>query len=221
MPILGAVVTVVDPPPNPNAQKTATTDFGGRFTISDLTFTGFSLMASSAGYVSSSRGISLTANQAVSTADFVLSSLPGLSFDGLSGNGSAFKTYTQGGFTVSGTVGDWVVSTTYGRPAPFIQFFTPFGPTTSAEISVTAGGEPFTFSSVDLYSSVTQIPYEISGFLNGSLMFRLTATQGNTFGNFATVTNRTPDARIDTLFVRLTNPAARNPVGLDNIRVSR
>jgi hypothetical protein len=222
MPILGAVVSVIDPPPNPNALKSATTDFAGRYTLSGLKFAGFSLAVSSPGYIGSSRGISLTTDAATATADFVLSPLPGVSFDGLrtNTNGSAFGTYTEAGFTVSPTVGDWIVITTYGRPAPFVEFFTPFGPNTSSEISVTANGRAFTFRSVDLYSSVTPTPYEISGFLNGTLVFRLAATQGNTFGNFATVPNPSSDARIDTLFVRLSNPVTRNPMGLDNIRVA-
>ena len=116
-----------------------------------------------------------------------------------------------------------MVSTTYGRPAPFIQFFSPSGPTTSAEIRVTANGSAFKFSSIDLYSSITPIPFEISGFRNGTLVFRLTGTQGNTFGNFATIPTQTPDALVDTLFVRLSNPlvpCCPNPMGLDNIRVS-
>jgi hypothetical protein len=221
-PVLGAVVAVVDPAPNPNAQKTATTNFAGRYTISGLAFSGFSLSANAPGFIGSSRGVSLTTETATTTADFVLSPLPGISFDGLKTDGSAFRTYTEGRFTVSSTVGDWMVKTTYGRPAPFIEFFSPSGPATSAEVQVTANGSTFRFSSVDLYSSITSIPFEISGFRSGTLAFRLSGTQGNTFGNFATISNHDPDAPIDTLFVRLSNPAAccPNPVGLDNIRVS-
>ncbi len=48
------------------------------------------------------------------------------------------------------------------------------------------------------------------------------STQPNTFGNFATVSNPNADAQIDTLVIRLLNPAAAccpNPTGLDNIVV--
>ena len=52
------------------------------------------------------------------------------------------------------------------------------------------------------------------------MLFRLTATQGNTFGNLATIPNPAAAQRVDILFVRLSNPATPNPMGLDNIRVS-
>jgi hypothetical protein len=41
---------------------------------------------------------------------------------------------------------------------------------------VTANGSAFKFNSVDLYSSITPIPFEISGFRNGGLVFRLSGT---------------------------------------------
>jgi len=46
-----------------------------------------------------------------------------------------------------------------------------------AEVSVIDRGAAFKFSSIDLCSSVTPIPFEISGFRNGTLVFRF-GTQG-------------------------------------------
>jgi hypothetical protein len=125
--------------------------------------------------------------------------------------------------TVTATTSNWTVSTTYGRPAPFVQFVSPAGTTTSGELLVSAAGATFTFQSVDLYSSTTPIPYVITGIANSAAVLTIQGTQGNTFGNFATITNPQPAARLDALLIRLTNPSApccANPMGLDNIAVA-
>jgi hypothetical protein len=122
------------------------------------------------------------------------------------------------------TAASWQASTTYGHPAPFVQFLSPGGTTTTGEIRVTAAGASFAFVSVDVYSSTTKIPYEINGLAGGTPVFTISAVQNNTFGNFATIGNPSAAIAIDTLRIRLTNPAApccSNPVGLDNIRVIR
>jgi hypothetical protein len=89
---------------------------------------------------------------------------------------------------------------------------------------VTSSGSTFRFESVDVYSSVTAIPHEIIGLRNGAPVFSVTGTVPNTFGNFATITNPNLTAVIDTLLIRLSNPATpccSNPVGLDNIVLVR
>jgi hypothetical protein len=96
------------------------------------------------------------------------------------------------------------------------------GATTTGEIRVTAASGKFAFQSVDVYSSTTPIPYVITGIANSVTVFTLQSTQPNTFGNFATISNPTADAQIDTLVIQLSNPAAAccpNPTGLDNIAV--
>jgi len=116
-----------------------------------------------------------------------------------------------------------VVGTTYGNPAPYIRFQGTGAANTLGEVAVTAGGQSFTFQSVDLYSSVTQIPYEITGIANAATVFTLQGAVPNTFGRFATVSNSSANVKIDTLVIRLTNPAipthpsASNPMGLDNL----
>lgn len=147
-----------------------------------------------------------------------------IGFDGLSGNenGSSFSTYTESGFTVQPVSGDWLVRTMYGNPSPFIFFSsTQEQQPLSAGISVTNGGSAFQFSSVDLYSSMTTIPYTFSGFLNSMVVFTETGTVPNTFGGFATVLNQYSSSFIDALEITLVNPAGwccgSNPVGLDNV----
>jgi hypothetical protein len=132
----------------------------------------------------------------------------------------AVSSYQESGFTVSVLSGNWSVRTDYGNPAPFIEFAAEAGTTVTGEIRVTASGAPFRFASVDLYSSTTAIPYQITGLRNSTSVFVLADTAPQTFGNFRVVGNPNAAAVIDALSIVLTNPAApccRNPTGLDNI----
>jgi hypothetical protein len=98
------------------------------------------------------------------------------------------------------------------------------GSTTIGQVALTVAGGTFAFTSLDVYSSTTRIPYEISGSANRVALFTIANVQGNTYGQFATVVNPQPSAAIDTLTIRLTNAAApccSNPMGLDEIRVIR
>jgi hypothetical protein len=149
-----------------------------------------------------------------------------LDFEGVVGdNGSPFESYTQSGFTVSSLSGRWVIIRTYGNPAPSIQFFGSAQAAVSASVRVIAmAGAPFRFSSVDLYSSITPIPYVFTGLRNSTVVFTVSGTVPNTFGAFAKVPNADADSLIDTLEIALTNPAtpccSGNPMGLDNIVVT-
>ena len=146
----------------------------------------------------------------------------GFDFDDACAEGAPVTTYTRCGFTVTAATPNWTAWTHYGRPAPFIAFLSAAGATTTGEIRVTAAAGKFTFQSVDVYSSTTPIPYVIVGVANSATVFSLQSTQGNTFGNFATISNPNAGAQIDTLVIRLSNPAApccENPTGLDNIVV--
>jgi hypothetical protein len=153
--------------------------------------------------------------------------ITGIGFGGVGDHGSGLGTYMESGFTVDALSGRWTVSRTYGRPLPFIQFLRGAGePTSSGQIRVTAAGALFRFTSADLYSSVTPIPYVITGLLNSATVFTLTGTVPNTFGGFATVSAATGHLPIDTLLITIDNPATpscptcSNPVGVDNIAVS-
>jgi hypothetical protein len=151
-----------------------------------------------------------------------------IDFNGLVGNNNCgngftgcapFTSYTESGFTVAPLSGNWLVGDRFGNPPPFIVFTNP--PSTTASIAVTDAGAPFSFSSIDLYSSITPIPYTFTGLLNGNMVFTTSGTVPNTFGNFASVSNSHGTDVIDTLQVTLSNPPGLpNPVGLDNIVVS-
>ncbi len=138
-------------------------------------------------------------------------------------NAAAFTTYTESGFTVSAISGSWESNVDFGNPAPFIWFNREADdPETTAQIEITQGGLPFAFTSADLYSSLTTIPFVFSGFFNLNPVFTITGTVPNTFGNFETV-KVASEQLIDTLLITLSNPATPccpNPVGIDNIVVN-
>jgi hypothetical protein len=170
-------------------------------------------------------GGSSASNEVVLTV--TASSSFNLGFSGLAGmaNGAPVSSYTESGFTVTTTAEEWSATTTYGNPAPFTQFLRQANEASlTGELTVTSGGALFRFTRVDVYSSVTPIPVELVGLRNGVAVFTVSGTVPNTFGNFATVSNPQPTAIIDTLRIRVTNPATAccsNPVGVDNIGLVR
>jgi hypothetical protein len=152
-----------------------------------------------------------------------------ITFTGTGPANAGISTHAESGFTVQFRSGTWEVWTVYGNPAPFPIFRAPGGTSGVGQVVVTAGGAPFAFRSVDLYSSVTPIPYVIIGTRAGTKTFELGDTLpaagvvGNTFGAFRTVTGSTVGL-VDSLTVMLTNPAPAccdNPMGLDNIVLGR
>jgi hypothetical protein len=145
-------------------------------------------------------------------------------FSALRENKAAFTTHVESGFTVSAVAGDWMAITTYGNPQPFVEFYAPAGTTGTGEIRITAGGAPFWLNSVDFYSSTTKIPYVIEGFFNSEQVFSVVDVIGNTFGAFARQSNPNASTVVDEVRIRLSNPSApccTNPMGLDNIVLSR
>ena len=161
----------------------------------------------------------ISANTA--TSQVTPASMAKIAFNSLSSNGARFNTYAESGFKVSAVSGSWEVMASYGNPAPAIIFKRSANePTTTGVVEITRGGSAFSFQSVDLYSSMTPIPYAINGYRNSKLIFSLSKTVPNTFGNFATVRNPETAETIDRLTISLSNPATeccQNPVGLDNI----
>jgi hypothetical protein len=142
-----------------------------------------------------------------------------IAFSGLLTSESPAGTYAESGFVVTTDSSDWIAWTAYGAPAPCIVFFAHGGALTRG-VGVTAGGSTFTFVAVDLYSSMTPIPYEITGLRDSVVVFSVAGTLPNTFGNFRTVENPGGRDSVDTLLIRLSNQApadGSNPMGLDNI----
>jgi hypothetical protein len=147
-----------------------------------------------------------------------------LDFTAVGPEGPPVTIYSEAGFVVSMTTGNWTAND-YGNPGPSIQFESPAGVTTEGAIAVRADDTtPFRMTSVDMYSSITQIPYVITGTLLGQTVFREAGQLGYTTGKFVRVDNPHGDTFVDTIVVHLTNPAfscCSNPMGLDNITLRR
>jgi hypothetical protein len=147
-----------------------------------------------------------------------------IGFSSLRENRVPITVHLESGFRIFVVSGDWIALTTYGNPLPFIQFYGPAGVTATGELRVTTDGAPFWLNSIDFYSSTTKIPYVIEGSLNSKQVFAVSDVIGNTFGAFARRSNPKADVPVQEIRIRLTNPSAPccgNPMGVDNIVVSR
>ena len=81
---------------------------------------------------------------------------------------SAFNSYTESGYTVSATGGNWFVAKVFGSSIPAIVAGPIYHPGES-QISVTEGGAQFTFQGLDLTNNVAgETSYTIAGFLSTS-----------------------------------------------------
>ena len=150
-----------------------------------------------------------------------------IGFNDLSGSqNDPFSFYTEAGFMVFPAGGEpWVQNIVYGKPAPSVIFNRPRdAPELWAGMFIRAeGGSNFTFAAVDLYSSVTPIPYRFLAYDEGMPVFDFTATMPNTMGQFKTADNPYGDVAMDLLYIELVNPfvaVGGNPVGFDNVVVS-
>jgi hypothetical protein len=148
-----------------------------------------------------------------------------IGFEGIGANNTQFTTYNEDGFTVTPGSSIWFNNRVYGAPAPSVQYWRYANdPELISGIFFTAGGADFTFSSVDLYSSVTPIPYFIRGYQDDQVVYAFSGTVPNTFGQFRTVFNPEAARLFDKLYIQIVNPylvfPGSNPVGMDNIVVS-
>ena len=101
-----------------------------------------------------------------------------INFNNLSGaNGSAFTSYTQGGFSVQNSAGQFLVATDFGDPVPSLfsggqdSSFAPLA-TRMASITITlTNGGAFNFDSVDLANQSGNGTFSFSGSFDGTSVF--------------------------------------------------
>jgi hypothetical protein len=145
-----------------------------------------------------------------------------ITFGGLVGaNGAVLAPYTEGGFTVTPTVGTWFEGHAFGNPVPSIVAGGVFGGPATDAFSVTDGNS-FTFSALDLAPSpVGNVDYTFTGTLKGTPVFTVTG-MASPPQVFATILSSVSGDVIDDLVVTttLTNNAANASVNIDNIVVS-
>ncbi len=139
-----------------------------------------------------------------------------ITFDGLTALADPLPpAYTESGFTVTPTSGNWLQAQTFGAPVPsvYVADFhgAPFG-----SLSVTGPGL-FTFDSLDLAAGLSGIGYEVRGYKGGLQQFSLSGNELNT-GAFHTLQSSSRLA-IDTLSIDVSG-AGPGSINVDNIQVS-
>lgn len=143
-----------------------------------------------------------------------------IDFTGLPGdNADPFSSWTQDGFTVVNSAGQFLIGTTYGNPVPSLFSGSDdlvYGATTSASITVTAvGGGPFTWSSADMANDIGSASYAISGIFDGSNVFQQSGAI--TSAAFATYDSTSPTVDLTSLTITETG----GDFNVDNIAVSQ
>ena len=112
-----------------------------------------------------------------------------IGFGNLAGNNlDRFTSYEENGYRVAATGGDWFVAKIFGNQIPAIVAGPIYHPGES-QITVTEGGERFTFQGLDLTNYVAGgTSYTIQGFLGTSTIAEFAATTVinniNTFNTF-------------------------------------
>jgi len=212
------------------ASISVVTDVNGNFSIAGIAGGPADVTAKADGYIPNTISTQILGDATITFTLGRFAACPVLGFDDLATlrNGTPFTTWSACGFSVTATSSIWTVSTSGGRPAPYVQFIVPIGVTASAELAVTAtGAAKFRLQSVDLSSGLSAGVYSITGIANGAAAFVLPNSVGSTFGGFITVRNvETAETPIDALLIRLTNSGATccgtvNAMGVDNIVLVR
>jgi PEP-CTERM motif len=143
-----------------------------------------------------------------------------IGFSNLSGsNLSTFTSYTEHGYTVKATGGQWLQAHVFGSSIPAIVAGPIYHPGES-QITVTEGGARFTFQGLDLTSNVAGgTSYTITGFLGGVevLSTSIVISSINTFNTFDT---SLADSLISVDRVTITGTPGRGTTSfnIDNIR---
>ena len=143
-----------------------------------------------------------------------------ITFSGLSGgNGSPFTTYMESGFTVSPTLGQWFQGHLFGNPVPSIVAGPVFGGPSNDAVTVTEGGQRFTFSQLDLATANANTNYTFTGTLLGAPVFNVNDIVSPP-QVFNTVLSGVSADVIDSLVITANIQAGGTSTNIDNIVVS-
>lgn len=101
-----------------------------------------------------------------------------ITFDGLTGEtADPLSAYSEAGFTVTPTLGEWKEAHVFGNPLPSI-YVSDLGPDTPfGNLQITAGGGLFIFNSLDLQAFNSGVGYEIRGSRGGTVLFSVASSQ--------------------------------------------
>jgi len=122
-----------------------------------------------------------------------------ITFSGLTGaNGTPVATYTEGGFTVNTTLGQFFQGQAFGNPPPSLFAGAAQGGPANDALDVTrSGGGFFDFASVDLAANNGDVNFTFTGFLGGVQQYVFNGVEpGRPPGPFGFDTITNPDAAI-------------------------
>jgi hypothetical protein len=137
-----------------------------------------------------------------------------ITFSGLPGTtGDPLAPYTEAGFTVTPTSGNWLEAHAFGNPLPSI-YVVDFNSAPFGALAVTHGGDLFSFNSLDLESEPTPSGWELRGSRGGVLVFDLADSRPG--GSFNTILSPS-SLLIDTLTFDVS--AGPGSFNVDNINV--
>lgn len=141
-----------------------------------------------------------------------------IDFNTLTGaSGSTFNSYTESGFTVATSTGQFLVAHSgsgyIGNPVPSIYTFG------HSSVDVTDGGSKFTFEGFDIgaYGAQSEA-YVLTGLLSGGTVFTQSGTLALGAGAFLTVNSLYAGLNIDTLRIAY-NTTTNTGENIDNIRL--
>jgi hypothetical protein len=146
-----------------------------------------------------------------------------ITFSGLtSANGTLVATYTEGGFAVTTTLGEFFQGQAFGNPIPSL-FAGPAqgGPANDALDVTRNGGGSFNFASVDLAANNGNVNFTITGFLGGVPQYVFNGVEpGRPPGPFGFDTIINPDATISIDDARIALDILGTTGNVDNIVVN-
>ncbi len=139
-----------------------------------------------------------------------------IDFNGLPGNnGDPFTSFSEAGFNVAASSGNFQVGKAFGNPTPSI-----FSGSQTSSVDVTEiGPGTFTFSQVDLGNAGGGVPsYTIQGFLNNALVL---STSGSLTAPFTFTTVSSPNSNQQLSLLRISfNRGTTSSYNIDNIGVN-
>ncbi len=136
-------------------------------------------------------------------------------------NGSPFTSYTENGFTVATSAGQFFVATSYGNPVPSIYAGpTSGGPTANSLLLTRAGGGDFSLDTFDLSANNGVTQYTLTGTLGGAQVFSVSSSLSPPLSgfSFSTITPSTNADVVDA--VTLAFNTAGSSFNVDNVVVA-
>ena len=134
----------------------------------------------------------------------------------LGSNGDEFDTYSQNGFTVSTSLGDFFIGTLYGNPVPDIFAGPLYGDATDAVTITRDDGTTFSFNQFDLAANNGPTAYSITGSLGGANVFTTSGTD-LAINGFSTILSGS-SAAVDSVTLLFTSSGTS--FNVDNLFVS-